>query len=108
MENFPAPGHLYRAVFGDNLIVVDLDFDANGKQMTFRDAGSNMPGMKPFETIDYTAAQVRPQVYLVYWQEQDKMTVVHLEDFEKGVIYTHITAPTGDFYQFQGTLTRVR
>jgi hypothetical protein len=108
MDNFPAPGHLYQAVFANGLIVVDLDFNSDGKQMTFRDAGSTMPGMKPFETVNYTAIQVRPQVYLVYWQEIDKMTLVHLEDFERGLIHTHITSPAADFYQFSGTLKQVR
>jgi hypothetical protein len=90
------------------MILVHLDFAQDGAQMTFSDAGSKMPGMKPSETVTYTAVEVRPQVYLVSWQERDKMTVVHLEDFEKGMIRTHITSPTGDFYQLGGTLTLIR
>jgi hypothetical protein len=108
MQPFPAIGTVYEANFNDGMILVHLDFADDGPHMTFSDAGSNMPGMKPSETITYTAVEVRPQVYLVSWQEQDKMTVVHLEDFERGIIRTHITAPTGEFYQFAGTLKRLR
>jgi hypothetical protein len=108
MEQFPAIGHVYEANFNDGMILVHLDFAQDGSHMTFSDAGSTMPGMKPAETITYTAVEVRPQVFLVSWQEKDKMTVVHLEDFEKGIIRTHITAPTGDFYQFGGTLKQIR
>jgi hypothetical protein len=81
VQQFPAIGHVYEANFSDSMILVRLDFAEDGSHMTFSDAGSKMPGMKPSETITYTAVEVRLQVYLVYWQENDKMTVVHLEDF---------------------------
>jgi hypothetical protein len=108
MEGFPATGHVYEANFNEGLILVRLTFGADGKTMTFQDAGSKMPGMKPSESVSYTAVEVRPQVYLVTWQEQDKMTVVHLEDFERGTVRSHITAPSGDFFQLSGTLTKIQ
>jgi hypothetical protein len=64
--------------------------------------------MKASETITYEAIQIRDQVFAVSWQEMDKMTVVHIEDFEKGIVNTHITAPDGGFFKMQGTLTKIR
>jgi hypothetical protein len=107
VNKFPAAGHIYEANFNDGLIVVHLEFDADGRAMTFTDAGSKMPGMKPSETVRYTATEIRPLVYLVHWQEQDRMTVTHLEDFERGVVHSRITAPTGDFFALSGTLKKI-
>ncbi len=108
MNSFPAAGHIYEANFDDDLIRAHLDFDVDGKSMTFTDAGSKMPGMKQSETVLYTAVEIRPQVYLVHWQENDRMTVTHLEDFEIGVVHSRITAPTGELYALSGTLKQLR
>jgi len=110
VSTFPAAGHVYEANFNEGLIVVRLDFDADGQSMTFTDAGSKMPGMKPSETVRYIATEIRPLVYLVHWQEADKMTVTHLEDFERGVVHSRITATatTGEFFALAGALRRLR
>jgi hypothetical protein len=79
-EAFPATGNVYEVTFGDRPFRVD--FDTNGKQMTFtRPDGSG-------DTVQYTAVEIRPNVFMVYWTEPKSGThVTHVEDFERGMVY---------------------
>jgi hypothetical protein len=42
-------------------------------------------------------------LFLVTWQEADKTTVVHIEDYGRQTIITNITNPDLSFQQFHGT-----
>jgi hypothetical protein len=79
-----------------------LDF----KSATFMEgtflAGPNM-GQKL--SITFTAKEIGPNLYMLYWQEQDKTTVVHVDDFVRQVSYSNITLPDGTFLNFSGPLT---
>jgi ribosomal protein S11 len=48
-------------------------------------------------------------LFLVTWQESDKTTVVHLEDFKCNTIITNITDPDDNrtFSKFHGTMTLI-
>lgn len=59
------------------------------------------------ETVTITVAPVRDLLFLVTWQESDKTTVVHLEDYRENHIVTHITSPDGSFSIFRGTMIRI-
>jgi len=56
-------------------------------------------------SITFTAKEIGPSIYMLYWQEQDKTTVVHVDDFAKQVSYSNITLPDGTFLNFSGPLT---
>jgi len=56
------------------------------------------------QTVDYHRVEIRPNVYFVYWQEPDKTTVTHYEDFEKNVVYSNITTPDHEFLTLHGTI----
>lgn len=99
---FPAPGHSYEVSFG--AMAFHLDFDPDGKRMTFRAAAN--PNA-PTETIHYTAVPIRPGVFMVYWAEASGTTVVHVEDFEQGVVHTNITGPDLSFTNLSGTLKQL-
>jgi hypothetical protein len=42
-------------------------------------------------------------IFLVTWQESDKKTVVHIEDYNRQTIVTNITEADLTFDQFHGT-----
>jgi len=46
-------------------------------------------------------------IFLVTWQEADKTTVVHVEDYVKRTIVTNITNPDLTFEQYHGTFTEL-
>jgi hypothetical protein len=41
-------------------------------------------------------------------QQANKTTVVHVEDFEQGIVYTTITQPDSTFLNLRGTAKRVQ
>lgn len=98
---FPAVGHTYRVDFGAGN-AFDIAFGSD-HEMTFTKLQTPNQGVK--ETIQFKHRKIRDGVYLVYWQEADKSTVVHLEDFAEGIIYTNITSPSGGFYHGESKLT---
>jgi hypothetical protein len=55
--------------------------------------------------VSTTVEPVRDQLFLVTWQEGDKMTVVHLEDYKNNVIITNITGPDSSFSKFNSRMT---
>jgi hypothetical protein len=60
------------------------------------------------ETVQIAVTPIRPGVFLICWQEGDKTTVVHVEDFENGIVSTNITDRGGAFICRRGTLKQLQ
>jgi hypothetical protein len=45
---------------------------------------------------------------MVGWQEENQTTVTHIEDFEKGIVYTNITLPGNKSLRLQGPFKQVK
>jgi glyoxylase-like metal-dependent hydrolase (beta-lactamase superfamily II) len=85
----------------------EYDFELNfhdERSMTFTGLVARSEGRPMTDTVQYTAVEVAPKVYMVYWTESDNTHVVHVEDFGQGVAYTNISAPDGSFTNLRGTL----
>jgi hypothetical protein len=54
-----------------------------------------------------TVGPIRDQLFLVTWQEADKRTVVHLEDYKQNTIITNITEPGMEFSNYHGQMTLI-
>ncbi len=100
---FPATGHTYRVDFGGGN-AFDIDFTSD-HSMTFTKL--QPPSRGQVETIHFDHRRIREGLYLVRWQEADRTTVVHLEDFARERVYTHITRPDGSFFTGESALTPV-
>ncbi|MGT2509195.1 MoaF-related domain-containing protein [Cupriavidus basilensis] len=98
-STFPAAGHAYDVKFGDRQF--RLDFDANGKEMKFaRPDGSG-------DTVQYTAVEIRPNLFIVYWTEPKSGThVTHVEDFESGIVYAVSFRKDGSSLHAKGTIQK--
>lgn len=102
-QKFPAAGHVYIVDFG--AFVVELNFESDTK-LTY--TGIRPDGSRgQSETVWITATYIRDNVFMVTWQEGDKTTVVHVEDYENNVIYTNITNPNNTFQKFKGTVRQI-
>jgi hypothetical protein len=60
------------------------------------------------ETVVISVEEIRSNLFLVTWQEADKTTVVHVEDYDKRTIVTNITNPNNTFDQFHGYFIEVQ
>ena len=55
------------------------------------------------ETVTIKVKPITDGIFLVTWQESDKTTVVHIEDYNRQTIVTNITEADLTFDQFHGT-----
>src|SRR5690349_3342876 len=97
---FPATGHRYFVNFGT--FRVDLYFESESK-LTYTSVKQDGT-LGDSETVAITVEPIRDQLFLVTWQESDKTTVVHLEDYKHNTIITNITEPDGTFSKFHGKM----
>lgn len=102
-KNYPAPGHVYQASFGE--LAFRLKFDPDGATMHFVPADAL--DFSKAKTVVYRALEIRTGVFLVTWTEGDGTTVTHVQDFENGVVHTNITQPDLTFLNLTGEWTRV-
>jgi hypothetical protein len=74
--------------------------------MTLTNAEGPFKGIS--ETVQISVTPIRPGVFMISWQEADKTTVVHVEDFENGIVHTNVTEPNGAFLRRSGTLKKLQ
>ena len=100
---FPGAGHRYFVDF--EAFQVELDF-ASDTSLTYYnlDKNGNKVGS---ETVTIKAEPITDGIFLVTWQESDKTTVVHIEDYNCQTIVTNITESDLTFDQFHGTFKQL-
>lgn len=54
--------------------------------------------------VAYTWQHVAGETYAISWQEADRATVVHIDDFAAGTSRSFFTTPSLDFYRLEGSL----
>jgi hypothetical protein len=100
---FPAVGHRYFVDF--QVFRVELEFHSE-TSLTY--SGIRADGSHgASETVTIAVQALRDHLFLVTWQEADKTTVVHLEDYKENRITTHITGPDLKFDIFRGTMNQI-
>ena len=65
----------------------------------------------PFARTEIVDIQVIPlgnSIFAVSWQEMDGATVTNVQDYDRGLIHSHATLPTGEFLRMTGTLVVTR
>lgn len=102
-QPFPGAGHVYLVNFGPWRTQLSFASDTSLTYTGIRPDGSHGPS----ETVTIAATYLRDGLFMVTWQEADKTTVVHVEDFENSMIRTNITGPDLKFSQYTGTMTQI-
>ena len=98
---FPAIGRKTEVNFGGDYIFV-LNYK-DEKHMSYVGTTGSLKGVT--DDVEYTAIEVAPKVYMVYWCEPKTGShVVHVEDFGSGTAYTNISAPDNSFTNLKGTI----
>lgn len=93
---YPAIGRKVEVNFGAMQFVLDYK---DNKTMSFSGTGNAK------DTVQYTAVEVAQNVFMVYWSEPIlKAMVTHIQDYDKGIVYTNIAYPNGEFLHLKGAL----
>ncbi len=101
--SFPAIGHRYLVDF--SAFRVELNFRSL-HSLTYSDVAAD-GSRDASETVTIHVEAIGPLLFLVTWQEADKTTVAHVEDYQKNTIVTNITNPDLTFEQFHGTFVEL-
>jgi hypothetical protein len=96
----PDIGHIYEVHFDGAVLKVRYESE---EVMTLTDQAKGTS-----ETVRMSTTEIRPGVLMISWQEASKTTVVHLVDFENGIVYANTTLSDGTFLRMKGTLKRLQ
>lgn len=99
---FPIVGRVFEADFG--IMAFQLNCE-NANTLTYSMVRGPQFGKK--ETVYYKNVEIRPDVYMITWQESDKTTVTYVADFRKQTVYASITTPESQSLTLKGTLKQV-
>jgi MoaF-like len=92
-------GRLFEADFGEKAFT--LFYESSNKLILTEVKGSNVGSV---QNLSVTIVELRPNLFMVNWQEANKLTVTDIEDYEKGVVYANMTTPNDNFITIKGIL----
>jgi hypothetical protein len=90
-------GKAYLFDYGD--LVVSVRY-LSERKLAWEQVKGPEAGRKAEEDYGYTA--IRPDVYFIWWQENDTSVVTQVVDFEKGRVFTTWISPEKKVESFQG------
>lgn len=79
-------GRLFEADFGEKAFT--LFYESSNKLILTEVKGPNIGNI---QNLSVTMVELRPNLFMVNWQEANKLTVTDIEDYEKGVVYANMT-----------------
>jgi len=99
-------GHRFKVDFGEYVFQLDFHSDRSLTWTALSEDGSLADSTM---TVEITRTEVRPDVWLVSWEEPPlDATVVHLQDFANREVWTHITMMgEKNFLRMHRPLTRI-
>lgn len=60
------------------------------------------------ETVDTQVVPLGNSIFAVSWQEKDGATVTNVQDYDRGLIHSYATLPSGEFIRMTGTFVVTR
>ena len=100
---FPGVGRRYLATFPD--FRFELHFESPQSLTWTQIHADGSRGRS--ESVAIRMEPIADSLFLVAWQERNRTTVVHVEDFARRVILTHITRPDHTVLQARGTFSEL-
>jgi hypothetical protein len=98
--NYPAPGNIYQFDFG--VVAFRNDYSPDRKSMTLTVLSSGRT-----VTVQYTAVELRPNLFWNYWVETNGTSVCRVEDFERGIAYAMTHLHDGKVINLSGTFKKL-
>lgn len=99
---FPYAGRSFVVNYGAELVFRNT-YSADGKFVTAEFMTGSMVGAKMTMPFQWQALQ--GDNYLLSWQEDDKSTVVHCDNFEAKTTQSFYTMMNGSFYVMSGAIS---
>lgn len=97
-------GNKFEVDFGMAKAILNIERE---NQLTFTITKKGGEKVNVVETVQTKMAELRPQLYLITWQEANGTTVTQVHDYENETIYSNWTSREGEFTNLKGTLKKV-
>ena len=94
-------GNKFLVEFGMAKAILAFQSDTS---LTFTITQKDGQEVNTIETVAIKLTEIRPQLFIVTWQEESGTTVTQVQDYENGIIYSNWTTPAGEFSNIKGTL----
>ncbi len=85
----------------DGLTAINA-YTGDGVHMRYEITGGDFTGAK--REVAYTWQHIAGETYAISWQEANRATVVHIDDFASGTSRSFLTAPSLEFFRLEGSL----
>ncbi len=100
MQNsFSLVGRSFEADFGEKTF--HLHYESKDRLVLTEVKG---PTVGRLQILTVRLVELRPGLFMVNWQEANKLAVTDIEDYANGVVYANLATPSGNFLHFKGTL----
>jgi len=97
-------GNKFSVDFGMAKAILTMESETS---LTFTTIEKNGKGVHETETVKTIMTELRPQLYMLTWKENNGNTITQIQDYENGIIYSNWTSPIGEFIHAKGTLSQV-
>ncbi|MEO7211444.1 hypothetical protein [Mucilaginibacter sp.] len=97
-------GNKFEVDFGMAKAILHIESE---NRLTFTITEKGDEQVNVVETVQTKMTELRPQLYLITWQEASGTTVTQVHDYENETVYSNWTSPGGEFNNLKGTLKMV-
>ena len=102
-SNLSIIGKKFEADFGEKAFTL---FYENPKKLILTEIRG--PKVGRVQNLTVSIVELRSNLFMVNWQEKNKLTVTDIEDYENGVVYANMTTPNDNFVSAKGTLKEIK
>lgn len=102
MKNQNLPSFVGKTFVFDYGDLVAHDHFVSDTLLTFEVVGGPFAGVRG--EARYEAHEIAPDVWMITWQEADGATVVHVDDFARGISHSNFTDAKLGFHRMLGSL----
>lgn len=100
---FPFAGHSFEVDYGD-LVAINA-YSPDGTRLAYEITAGELKGNRA--EIAFEWLQLNDNDFVISWQEVDGSTVVHVDNFTKGLSRSFFTTPDAQFFRLSGTLKQL-
>ncbi len=102
-SNLSIIGRKFEANFGEKAFTL---FYENPNKLVLTEIKG--PEVGRVQILTVSIVELRSNLFMVNRQEESKLTVTDIEDYEKGVVYANMTTPNDNFISAKGTLKEIK
>jgi hypothetical protein len=102
---FPYAGRSFVVKYSDEMIYRN-SYSSDGKLVTAEFIAGTMTGTQM--TMPFRWTTLQGGNFLISWQEDDKSTVIHCDNFEANTTQCFYTMMDGSFYVMSGALSEIK